>query len=73
MFFRVSSESRQELNARKADLRNIETEKFDPLTALGRYMPGLVQAIRQNANKVKNRVFFFANFGVPFWRHHIVW
>lgn len=48
--------SRQELNARKAELRSLDTEGFNPLTALGGYMPGLVQMIRQNVDKVKTRV-----------------
>ena len=42
----------QELSARQADLRNLSTGTFDPLTALGGYMPGLVRMIHQNANKV---------------------
>lgn len=48
--------SLQELNARQADLRNLSTEAFDPLTALARYMPALVKTIAQNAHKVKSRV-----------------
>lgn len=33
-------------------MRNLSTAKFDPLTALGSYMPELVHKIKQNAHKV---------------------
>lgn len=55
-FFFLLFCSWQELNARQADLRNLSTKAFDPLTALARYMPALVQTIAQNAHKVKSRV-----------------
>lgn len=42
----------QELAARREELRNLETGTFDPMTAIGAYMPALVRRIRQEARQV---------------------
>lgn len=42
----------QDLAALKTELRSLETERFNPLTAIAPYMPALVNRIAQEARQV---------------------
>lgn len=43
----------QDLAARKAELRSLESGNFDPLTAIAHFMPALVRRIQQEGRQVR--------------------
>ncbi|CAM9671007.1 unnamed protein product [Ascophyllum nodosum] len=48
-------QQQQELLARQNDLRSLSSERFNPLTALGGFMPSLVHFISQHASEFQIR------------------